>query len=176
MTPDLFDIYMPVLLHSSDADLLSEIARPQKLLITSGRVGTRTLDVAYAPFEHVNQAAEIVNVGLTPGRQQMRNALFEARRCLKAGMRNEGAKKSAKVFASFSGPMRANLVAMLDSIGLAASLKMESTAALWGRTLIGRISRRPCATLCSSTTKTIPAHHPSRNPAAVRPVAPMVRD
>jgi hypothetical protein len=37
------------------------------------------------PLDHVNVDAHIVIVGLTPGRQQMRNALVEARRCLRAG-------------------------------------------------------------------------------------------
>ncbi len=132
MANDLFSEFRHALRDMSEADLLAEIALPQKLLIASDHTGARTLDVAYAPFDHVNLNADIVIVGLTPGRQQMRNALLEARRCLKAGFSDEAAKSAAKVFASFSGPMRTNLIAMLDSVGVNQALGLASTATLWG--------------------------------------------
>ncbi len=62
----------------------------------------------------------------------MRNALVEARRHLMTGATEATAMERAKVFASFSGPMRRNLVAMLDKVGLAKHLGMASTDALWG--------------------------------------------
>ena len=132
MTHELFSEFKHILRDMSEADLLAEIARPQKLLIASDHNVARALDVAYAPFDHVNLNADIVIVGLTPGRQQMRNALHEARRCLKAGVSDEAAKSAAKVFASFSGPMRTNLIAMLDSVGVNRALRLASTASLWG--------------------------------------------
>ena len=132
MPNDLFSEFKHILRDMSEADLLAEIARPQQLLIASDHNGARALDVAYAPFDHVNLNADIVIVGLTPGRQQMRNALLEARRCLNAGFGDEAAKSAAKVFASFSGPMRANLIAMLDSVGVNQALRLASTATLWG--------------------------------------------
>jgi hypothetical protein len=132
MATDLFSEFRHVLHEMSEAELLAEIAHPQKLLIASDRIGSRALDVAYAPFDHVNHNADIVIVGLTPGRQQMRNALLEARRCLKADFSDEAAKSAAKVFASFSGPMRTNLIAMLDSVGVNQTLRLASTATLWG--------------------------------------------
>jgi hypothetical protein len=61
----------------------------------------------------------------------MRNALFEARRCLLSGSNDQEAMEKAKIFASFSGPMRTNLVAMLDSVGVNQALKLSSTASLW---------------------------------------------
>jgi hypothetical protein len=39
---------------------------------------------------------------------------------------------AAKVFASFSGPMRTNLIAMLDQIGLNRWLGVSTTADVWG--------------------------------------------
>lgn len=131
MSHDLFSTFSLVMRELSETDLVAEIERPQKLLIENGASGGRRLDIAYAPFDYVNRAAEIVIVGLTPGRQQMRNALVEARRCLRAGMDDVAAQKAAKVFASFSGPMRSNLVAMLDSVGVGKALGLTSTAALW---------------------------------------------
>lgn len=62
----------------------------------------------------------------------MRNALIEARRCLRAGMSEKETLSSVEVLASFSGPMRANLVAMLDAIGVNRLLDLKSTASLWG--------------------------------------------
>lgn len=131
MAHDLFSKFSPIMSNLSEIDLDAEIERPQKLLIENGDSRGRALNIAYAPFDYVNKSAEIVIVGLTPGRQQMRNALVEARRCLKAGMDDESAKCAAKIFASFSGPMRANLVAMLDSIGVGKVLGLSSTASLW---------------------------------------------
>ncbi|PPQ36679.1 Uracil DNA glycosylase superfamily protein [Rhodoblastus acidophilus] len=132
MSNELFSEFKNAVSELAEAELLAEVARPQRLLIASDHVGARTLDVAYAPFDHVNLGADIVIVGITPGRHQMQNALLEARRCLKAGLSDEAAKSAAKVFASFSGPMRTNLVSMLDSVGVNQALGLSSTATLWG--------------------------------------------
>ncbi|MPZ11463.1 MAG: hypothetical protein GEU89_14825 [Kiloniellaceae bacterium] len=128
---NLFSQFAPVLRDVSDTELAAETASPQRLLIDSAPHGQKRLDVAYAPFDHVNMAADIVIVGLTPGRQQMRNALMEARRLLRQGRSEAEAMEAAKVFASFSGPMRAKLVAMLDSIGVNRLLGLQSTGSLW---------------------------------------------
>ncbi len=61
----------------------------------------------------------------------MANALIECRRQLRSGATHERALAAAKVHASFSGPMRANLVSMLDDIGVARLLDLTTTAALW---------------------------------------------
>jgi hypothetical protein len=90
------------------------------------------LTVCYAPFEYIQRSASLVIVGITPGLQQARNALLEARRKLIAGSDINSALAAAKVFASFSGPMRTNLVAMLDHIGLNRWLGISTTADVWG--------------------------------------------
>ena len=133
MTNELFSTYAPLLRKLSKAELLTEIERPEKLLIASDTVRGRRLDVAYSVFDHANRGADVVIVGLTPGRQQMRNALIEAQRCLQAGHTEQEAMKSAKIFASFSGPMRSNLVAMLDDVGVGAALGLSSTSSLWDK-------------------------------------------
>jgi hypothetical protein len=84
-----------------------------------------------APFDYVTPRAKIVIVGITPGAQQASNALTEARRQLLAGNSAEDAIRAAKVFASFSGPMRTNLVAMLDYIGLNDWIRTNSCSNLW---------------------------------------------
>lgn len=131
MTNHLFSEFATVLRNLSETDLVKEIANPRQLLIASDTVRRRKIDIAYAPFDYVNQDAEIVIVGITPGRQQMQNALQEARRCLLQGQSEAEAMKSAKVFASFSGPMRSNLIAMLDSIGASKAMDLATSASLW---------------------------------------------
>jgi len=133
MRANLFSDYADFLRTSSSVDLAREIDAPQRLRLDVDRVGAKALEVAYAPFDHVNTQARIVIVGITPGRQQMCAALTEAQRQLKAGTAEAEALSRAKVHASFAGPMRANLVAMLDEVGIAAHLGLETAAALWGR-------------------------------------------
>ena len=133
MASELFSTFAPILRDLSQSELLAEIEQPKQLLIASDSVKGRRIDVAYAAFDHVNLAADVVIVGLTPGRQQMRNALLEAQRCLKAGHSEQEAMKAAKIFASFSGPMRSNLIAVLDSVGVNTALGLSSTSSLWGR-------------------------------------------
>jgi hypothetical protein len=132
MANELFTAFAPMLRDMSMTTLLSEIERPTQLSIARDTWRDRQLEIAYSPFDHVNLGAEIVIVGLTPGRQQMRNGLMEAKRCLMSGMSEVEALRAAKTFASFSGPMRTNLIALLDSIGVSRALKLSSTSSLWG--------------------------------------------
>jgi hypothetical protein len=131
MTPDLFAKFADFIQGADMARIEAEIASPDALRLATGAVGAKRIDVAYAPFDHINRDARIVIVGLTPGRQQMRNAILEARRLLRAGASIDEARAGAKVHASFSGPMRRNLVDMLDDIGVARLLGLGSTASLW---------------------------------------------
>ncbi|SDD96598.1 hypothetical protein [Aquimonas voraii] len=91
------------------------------------------LSVYYAPFEYVNPAARIVLVGITPGIQQAENALASAKASLAAGASASEALRIAKGVASFSGPMRANLVRCLDAIGLPQALGIESADTLFSK-------------------------------------------
>ncbi len=132
MPQDMLHRFADTLRAMSPGALEAEIAAPERLRLDAAEIGGRRLEVAYAPFDHVNPGARIVVVGLTPGRTQMANALREARKRLLAGDDVAAASAAAKTFASFSGPMRSNLVAMLDGIGVARLLGLASTAELWG--------------------------------------------
>jgi hypothetical protein len=90
------------------------------------------LDICYAPFEYINSQARLVILGITPGRTQMVNAIREARRQLDMGADHTAALMAAKRTGAFSGTMRPNLVAMLDSIGCARWLGIDSCDALFG--------------------------------------------
>jgi hypothetical protein len=94
-----------------------------------GRDGS--LSVCYAPFDFVASNPRLVVVGITPGRVQAINALVAASAALKAGKDHTEASRLAKLTASFSGPMRANLVSMLDHIGLAPALSITTCANLF---------------------------------------------
>ncbi len=85
----------------------------------------------YAPFDFVNKDARVVLVGITPGFTQALNALRSAQAGLREGRSTLDILKSAKTFASFSGPMRTNLIAMLDAIGIQRLLGTHTTADLF---------------------------------------------
>lgn len=91
------------------------------------------ISVYYAPFEWVNPHARVVLVGITPGKVQAFNALSEAQRALGAGATGEETLRRAKLTGAFSGPMRLNLVALLDSIGMHTKLGLASCEELFGR-------------------------------------------
>lgn len=101
---------------------------PAELLLAS----EGNLQTFYAPFDHVNVGARVVLCGITPGLQQARRALDEARQQLQAEASLEQAKQAAKETASFAGAMRNNLIAMLDHIGLQTLLDIDSCARLFG--------------------------------------------
>lgn len=90
--------------------------------------GEGPLNIYYAPWDWVNVEAKVMLVGITPGAHQAAEALAEARRCLDSGCSYEEALRSADAVGSFSGPMRANLVSMLDGIGISEALEIDSSA------------------------------------------------
>jgi hypothetical protein len=61
----------------------------------------------------------------------MHQAVMAARGALLARASLDEAIRRANETASFAGPMRANAIAMLDTIGLAAALNIDSTATLF---------------------------------------------
>ncbi len=127
MTAAGFNRFANLLMSVAEADLAADGTLGGRLLLSQ----SGELTVCYAPFDYIQRSARLVIVGITPGAQQARNALVEARRQLIAGADQETALRAAKVFASFSGPMRANLVAMLDHVGLNRWLGVASTTEVW---------------------------------------------
>ena len=89
------------------------------------------LSVYYAPWDWVNVNARVMLVGITAGLHQAMEATREAQRCLREGLSNEEALRRADAIGSFSGPMRTNLVEMLDGIGLQAALGIDSAGWLF---------------------------------------------
>lgn len=106
----------------SEADVL----RPDLLLWEEGDVS-----IYYVPFDRVNPEGKVMLVGLTPGRHQMWLATMAAAQALRKGRSREAALEAASLSGSFAGPMRKNLVGMLDAIGVAHWLGLVSTDLLW---------------------------------------------
>lgn len=70
-------------------------------------------------FEYVNQEAEVVIVGITPGNSQVK------------GKREGLDKREIKRLNAFAGNMRPNLVKMLDYVGVNSLLGIETCRSLW---------------------------------------------
>lgn len=113
----------------------AEMAEPQNVaalnLHQDASNFRRDVKMVYAPFDYVNSNARIVIVGLTPGKQQAANALRAAKQAILSGASSAEAAKKAKFFASFSGQIRNNLVKLMDSVGLASTMRIKTTASLW---------------------------------------------
>lgn len=105
------------------------VMQPQSASVLDARLeisSSGSLTTYYAPFEHVNERARVVLVGITPGLYQAQRAIDALRECLNAGGTDAEALRHAKETASFSGPMRNALVEMLDSVGMHRALRLGS--------------------------------------------------
>ena len=87
--------------------------------------------IYYAPFDYVNPKARLFIVGITPGEVQMNNMLAEAARLIHQGLSDDEILRRCKAVGSFSGPMRKNLVELMDEAGIAEFLDIETTAQLF---------------------------------------------
>ena len=119
--------FADIVMNATEREIAADVTLNGRLLLAQ----EKTFSISYAPFDHIEHGAKLVLVGITPGEQQARNALLEARRRLIAGNDYPSALKAAKTFASFSGSLRRNLVTMLDHIGLNRWMGVPSTADVW---------------------------------------------
>lgn len=124
----LFDRFRAAIARLPEGEL-----EPSHLLTSELRLHTsRTLEIYYAPFDHLSNQARITLVGVTPGWTQMARSHEEARRALQDGADRQEVLRRAKYAASFSGSMRTNLISMLDEIGVARAIGVGSTSSLFG--------------------------------------------
>ena len=125
MTP-LFDDYEKQIRSLPADPTASDVLRRRFLLAREG-----TLEAFYAPLHGVTADAEVVIVGLSPGLSQMLLAFREARDLLRSGCGAPGIFDEIRRRMAFAGPMRRNLIVMLDAIGVARRLELPTTAALF---------------------------------------------
>lgn len=113
---------------------LDAVASLDMTAYRAGRVTSLTMEragdlrVEYAPFDHIERRAELVLVGLTPGRTQATNALVKMSDELRRGTPPLSALAHAKRTASFSGAMRGNLLALLDEVGVPGLFARKTAA------------------------------------------------
>lgn len=92
----------------------------------------KKVEIYYAPFDYINEEASVVIVGITPGWYQMKQA-FSTVKSVDPQWSDEEILHEVKKLASFSGPMRKNLIAMLDELQLQKHLGLSSTSELFGK-------------------------------------------
>lgn len=105
--------------------------RPTDLLVPDLQIASdrnEKVVVYYAPIEWRNPGATLAIVGVTPGFTQMEIAIRVVRRELLAGVDADTACRRGKYAASFAGPMRQNLIQMLDGLQLPVLLGCASEA------------------------------------------------
>jgi hypothetical protein len=127
MSAGLLPRFADILRTATELEIATDVTLSGRLLLAQENL----LSISYAPFDHIQHGARLAIVGITPGAQQARNALLEARRRLLDGNDHPSALKAAKTFASFSGSMRSNLASMLDHVGLNRWMGVPSTADVW---------------------------------------------
>jgi hypothetical protein len=104
----------------------TDVQIPALLMEASGE-----LVIYYAPFDAINLEARVILLGITPGLTQMTLALQRARTLALAGRPVTEVVREARRTAAFGGPMRKNLIRMLDGIGLPQALNITSCESLF---------------------------------------------
>ncbi|MGB3260201.1 hypothetical protein [Paenisporosarcina sp.] len=91
----------------------------------------KKLEIYYAPFEYVNVHAKVVIVGITPGLHQMKKSYSTVLNVMDQRLSDEEVLHEVKKNSSFEGPMRKNLIHMLDELGLNNYLGLSSSSELF---------------------------------------------
>lgn len=125
----MFDTYAPLI---AGLPAHTPLARAELLIDQFRLARDAALELYYAPFDYLNAGARVALVGIAPGWYQVELAYRTARDALLSGAGAAEASRAARTTASFSGPIRRNLVGMLDAIGLAEALGLASSWALFG--------------------------------------------
>lgn len=88
--------------------------------------------IYYAPHnEYINTKAKIMIVGITPGWSQTQKAYQLAKQNIDMGFSDEEICFECKIESRFAGPMRQNLIAMLDELDLQSCLNLASCIELF---------------------------------------------
>jgi hypothetical protein len=87
----------------------------------------------YAPFDWVNEDADIVLIGITPGRKQAKTALKSLKASLRQGLHVDHAARIAKQAASFEGDMRDIAARLMNRFRLQQLFGLDDSADLFGK-------------------------------------------
>ena len=91
----------------------------------------RSFGQFYAPFDWANEEADIVLVGITPGKRQAKTALKALRRELAVGRTPTEAAYIAKQAASFDGDMRDIAAQLMDRFNLGRIFGLKGSKELF---------------------------------------------
>jgi hypothetical protein len=128
LTVPAFETFLPVIMALPAGRPLGRA----ELLVDGLRLHRdRQVEVYYIPTDGLSQAAKLMLLGITPGWTQMELAYRHVRQGLHDGLEPGEARRRARYAASFGGPMRTNLVGMLDGIGVNALLEVPSSRVLF---------------------------------------------
>jgi hypothetical protein len=86
----------------------------------------------YAPFDWVNEDADVVLIGITPGRAQAKAALKSLRGSLRRGLTAPDAARVAKQAASFDGDMRDIAAQLMNRFMFPKLFGLRDAADLFG--------------------------------------------
>ncbi|MFD6208882.1 hypothetical protein [Peribacillus sp. NPDC060253] len=117
------------LINALPAAYTDEMIQSEEFLLE--RDEKKKLEIYYAPFEYVNERAKVVIVGITPGLHQMKKSYSTVINAKGHIHIDEEILLEVKKKSSFEGPMRKNLVQMLDELGLHEYLGVSSTLDLF---------------------------------------------
>ena len=110
--------------------------RPEKVILifsehTAKKQGN--IEIYYATHnEYINPKAKVLIVGITPGFIQMNIAISTARKELETSDNIEDIQYKCKVAGRFSGPLRKNIISMLNDIKLNEFLNINDCSELFG--------------------------------------------
>lgn len=117
------------LIQSLPANFTDETIRGEEFLLEKD--AKKKLEIYYAPFEYVNEHAKVAIIGITPGLHQMKKSYSTVLNAKDQLEDDEEILHQVKKNSSFEGPMRKNLVQMLDELGLHEYLGISSTIKLF---------------------------------------------
>ncbi|UPM55397.1 hypothetical protein [Gottfriedia acidiceleris] len=117
------------LISSLSPSLETSTLKNEKFLVDKDE--KKNLEIYYAPFEYINDRAKVIIVGITPGLHQMKQSYSTVIRLKDKEMNDEEILHEVKKNSSFEGPMRKNLIAMLDELELHRYLGLNSTSELF---------------------------------------------
>ncbi|MCH9670743.1 MAG: hypothetical protein K0U93_04770 [Gammaproteobacteria bacterium] len=128
----------------------------------------QALEIWFTPNPLPSHTPKLWILGITPGWQQMRIAYEEAALALNRGQTPAQAIAKPKPNVSFAGSMRANLIAMLNALGVQRELGVSDAAQLFGSDLLrtGSVLRFPIFVKGKNYTGHAP--NPLRHPALKR--------
>ncbi len=124
----LFDTYKKHILNLPTPLEVNSFKNEQFLLDQDEK---KHLEIYYAPFEYINENAKVLIVGITPGLHQMKQAYSTVASFKENPASDQVILHEVKKQSSFEGPMRKNLIAMLDELQLHSYLGISSTSELF---------------------------------------------